>query len=560
MTTMSNTRRGLPLTSSRIEKIFPKLTPAQIDRIAAHGRMRSVQPGEVLIEQGDTSVPFFVVITGEVEIVRPFDAYETLVTVHGSSEFTGEVNMLSGRRSFFRARATKPGKVIELDHQQMLTLVQTDAELSDILMRAFILRRVELIAAGVGDIILIGSTHSASTLRIKEFLMRNGHPYSYIDLERDPDVQNLLDNFKISASEIPVLICRGQLALRNPSNQQIADCLGFNESVDQTHVRDLVVIGAGPSGLAAAVYGASEGLDVLVLETSSPGGQAGSSSKIENYLGFPTGITGQELAARAYLQAQKFGAHMLIDKATRLICDRKPYVIELENGARISTRTVVIATGAQYRKLPLENLSRFEGAGVYYGATFVEAQLCGGEEVIVIGGGNSAGQAAVFLAQTAKRVYMLVRSAGLAASMSRYLIRRIENSPTITLRPQTEIVALEGDNHLNSAYWRNGKTGQTEKHEISHIFVMTGADPNTRWLNGCMALDSKGFIKTGPDLLPEDLGAAGWPLTRPPYLLETSLPGVFAVGDVRGGSIKRVASAVGEGSIAISFIHKVLQE
>lgn len=557
---MSNTRRGLPLTSSRIEKIFPKLIPAQIDRIAAHGRIRSVQPGEVLIEQGDTSVPFFVVITGEVEIVRPFDAYETLVTVHGSGEFTGEVNMLSGRRSFFLARATKPGKVIELDHQQMLTLVQTDAELSDILMRAFILRRVELIAAGVGDIILIGSTHSASTLRIKEFLMRNGHPYSYIDLERDPDVQNLLDNFKISASEIPVVICRGQLALRNPSNQQIADCLGFNESVDQTHVRDLVVIGAGPSGLAAAVYGASEGLDVLMLETSSPGGQAGSSSKIENYLGFPTGITGQELAARAYLQAQKFGAHMLIAKATRLICDRKPYVIEFENGARISTRTVVIATGAQYRKLPLENLSRFEGAGVYYGATFVEAQLCGGEEVIVVGGGNSAGQAAVFLAQTAKRVYMLVRSAGLAASMSRYLIRRIENSPTITLRPQTEIVALEGDNHLNSAYWRNGKTGQTEKHEISHIFVMTGADPNTRWLNDCMALDSKGFIKTGPDLLPEDLGAAGWPLTRPPYLLETSLPGVFAVGDVRGGSIKRVASAVGEGSIAISFIHKVLQE
>jgi thioredoxin reductase (NADPH) len=557
---MSNTRRGLPLTSSRIEKIFPKLTPAQIDRIAAHGRIRSVQPGEVLIEQGDTSVPFFVVITGEVEIVRPFDAYETLVTVHGSGEFTGEVNMLSGRRSLVRARATKPGKVIELNHQQMLTLVQTDAELSDILMRAFILRRVELIAAGVGDIILIGSTHSASTLRIKEFLMRNGHPYSYIDLERDSDVQNMLDNFKISASEIPVLICRGQLALRNPSNQQIADCLGFNESVDQTHVRDLVVIGAGPSGLAAAVYGASEGLDVLVLETSSPGGQAGSSSKIENYLGFPTGITGQELAARAYLQAQKFGAHMLIAKATQLICDRKPYVIELENGARISTRTVVIATGVQYRKLPLENLSRFEGAGVYYGATFVEAQLCGGEEVIVVGGGNSAGQAAVFLAQTAKRVYMLVRSAGLAASMSRYLIRRIENSPTITLRPQTEIVALEGDNHLNSAYWRNGKTGQTEKHEISHIFVMTGADPNTRWLNGCMALDSKGFIKTDPDLLPEDLGAAGWPLTRPPYLLETSLPGVFAVGDVRGGSIKRVASAVGEGSIAISFIHKVLQE
>ena len=560
MTTMSNARRGLPLTSSRIEKIFPKLTPAQISRIAAHGHVRSVQSGEVLMEQGDTSVPFFVVTTGEVEIVRPFGTHETLITVHGPGEFTGEVNMLSGRRSLVRARATKPGKVIELDQQQILGLVQTDAELSDILMRAFILRRVELIAAGVGDIVLVGSAYSAGTLRIKEFLMRNGHPYSYIDLERDPDVQNLLDSFQISASEIPVLICRGQLALRDPTNQEIADCLGFNESIDQTPVRDLVIIGAGPSGLAAAVYGASEGLDVLVLETGSPGGQAGSSSRIENYLGFPTGISGQDLAARAYLQAQKFGARMLVAKATRLICDRKPYVIELENETRISTRTVIIATGAQYRKLPLENLSRFEGAGVYYGATFVEAQLCGGEEVVVVGGGNSAGQAAVFLAQTVKRVYMLVRSTGLAASMSRYLIRRIEKSPTIILRPQTEIIAVEGGDHLDSVYWQNRQTGQTEKHEIRHIFVMTGADPNTSWLNGCIALDAKGFIKTGPDLLPDNLSAAGWSLMRQPYLLETSLPGVFAVGDVRGGSIKRVASAVGEGSITISFVHRVLQE
>jgi thioredoxin reductase (NADPH) len=557
---MSNTHRGLPLTSSHIEKIFPKLTPAQIRRVAAHGHVRAVERGEVLVEQGDTSVPFFVVITGELEIVRPSAANETLVTVHGSGQFTGEVNTLSGRRSFFRMRVTKPGKVIELDHQHMLSLVQTDAELGEILMRAFILRRVELVAAGVGDIALIGSTHSAGTLRIKEFLMRNGHPYSYIDLERDSDVQNLLDSFRISASEIPVLICRGQLVLRNPSNQQIADCLGFNESIDQTQVRDLVVIGAGPSGLAAAVYGASEGLDVLVLETSSPGGQAGSSSRIENYLGFPTGISGQELAARAYLQAQKFGVEILMAKATRLVCDRKPYVVEVESGARISARTVVIATGAQYRRLPLENLSRFEGAGVYYGATFVEAQLCGGEEVIVVGGGNSAGQAAVFLGQTTKRVHMLVRSTGLAESMSRYLIRRIEKSPTFVFRPQTEIVALEGGDHLYSVHWRNGQTGQTEQREISHVFVMTGADPNTRWLNGCVALDAKDFIKTGPDMSPENLSAAGWPLTRQPYLLETSLPGVFAVGDVRGGSIKRIASAVGEGSIAISFVHKVLQE
>ncbi|MGA7006787.1 MAG: FAD-dependent oxidoreductase [Nitrososphaeraceae archaeon] len=557
---MSEARRGLPLTNSRIEKIFPKLTPAQIGRIAAHGRTRSVQPGDVLIEQGDTSVPFFVVITGEVEIVRPFGTNETLITIHGDREFTGEVNMLSGRRSLVRVRASKPGEVIELDHQDLLGLVQTDSELSDILMRAFILRRVELIAAGVGDLILIGSVHSAGTLRIKEFLMRNGHPYSYIDLEQDPDVQNLLDSFQIVASDVPVLICRGQVVLRNPGNQEIADCLGFNESIDQAQVRDLVVVGAGPTGLAAAVYGASEGLDVVVLETSSPGGQAGSSSKIENYLGFPTGISGQDLAGRAYIQAQKFGAKMLIARATRIVCDHRPYIVEVENGNRIPARTVLIATGAQYRKLPLKNLSQFEGAGVYYGATFVERQLCGGEEIIVVGGGNSAGQAAVFLAQTTKRVHVLVRSAGLAASMSRYLIRRIEESPNVILQPHTEIVALEGNHHLESVRWRNSQTGQTEENKIRHVFVMTGADPNTGWLNGCIVLDAKGFINTGPDLSSENLSAAGWSLKRQPYLLETSLPGVFAAGDVRGGSIKRVASAVGEGSTAISFVHKVIQE
>jgi thioredoxin reductase (NADPH) len=557
---MSNTPRRLPLTRAHVEQIFPKLTPAQIRRIAARGHMRAMERGEVLYEQGDRAAPFFVVVSGELEVIRPSGGVETLVTIHGSGQFTGEVGTLSGHRTLFRVRSTKPGKVIELDRQDMRALIQSDAELGEILTRAFILRRVELVASGVGDVVLIGSTHSADTLRIKEFLMRNGHPYSYIDLERDPDVQNLLDSFHLAASEIPVMICRGKVVLRNPSKQQIADCLGFNESIDQTQVRDLVIIGAGPSGLAAAVYGASEGLDVLMLETSSPGGQAGSSSKIENYLGFPTGVSGQELAARAYHQAQKFGAEMLIAKGTRLVCDHKPYVVEVENGARIPARTVVIATGAEYRRPPLENLSRFEGAGVYYGATFVEAQLCGGEEVIVVGGGNSAGQAAVFLAETTKRVHMLVRSAGLVESMSRYLIRRIEETVTIVLRPYTEIVALEGGDHLEFVRWRNSQTGQTEEHKISHVFVMTGADPNTHWLDGCVALDAKGFIKTGPDLSPENLSTARWPITRQPYLLETSLPGVFAVGDVRGGSIKRVASAVGEGSIAISFVHKVLQE
>src|ERR1700694_1614014 len=545
---MTHLTRGLPLTSSRAEQAFPTLTPAQIRRVVAHGNMRAIKPGEVLVEQGDRAGPFFVVASGELEVVRPSGAAETLVTVHVPGQFTGEVNTLSGRPALLRLRAAKTGEVIELDRQRMLALVQPDAELGEILMRAFILRRVELVAAGVGDVVLVGSTHSAGTLRLKEFLMRNGHPYSYIDLERDPEVQSLLDGFRIAAGEIPVVICRGQLVLRNPTNQEVANCLGFNQTIDQTQMRDVVIVGAGPSGLAAAVYGASEGLDVLVLETSSPGGQAGSSSRIENYLGFPTGITGQELAARAFTQAEKFGAQVLMASGKRL------------PGARIPARAIVIATGAEYRRPRLENLSRFEGAGIYYGATFVEAQLCTGDEVVVLGGGNSAGQAAVFLAQTASRVHMLVRSAGLAESMSRYLIRRIEETPAIELRTHTEIVALRGGDHLESITWQNDQTGASEEHAIRHVFVMTGGDPNTHWLAGCIALDEKGFIKTGPDLSPEDLSAFSWPLARQPFLLETSLPGVFAVGDVRGGSIKRVASAVGEGSIAISFVHQVLQK
>jgi thioredoxin reductase (NADPH) len=557
---MSNIRRGLPLTRFRPEQIFPKLTPAQIRRIVAHGHMRAILRDEVLVEQGDSDVPFFVVISGEIEVVRQAGSVETIVTVYDAGQFTGEVNTLSGRRTLFRWRVTKSGEVIELDRQHMLALVQTDAELGEILMRAFVLRRLELVAAGMGDVVLIGSMHSAGTLRIKEFLVRNGYPYSYIDLERDLDVENLLDSFHITASEIPVMICRGEIVLRNPSNLEIASCLGFNDAIDQTKVRDLVIIGAGPSGLAAAVYGASEGLDVLVLETSTPGGQAGSSSRIENYLGFPFGISGQDLTGRAYLQAQKFGAEILIAKCTRLVCEFKPYVVEVENGARIPARTIMIATGAEYRRPPLKNLSRFEGLGIYYATTLVDAQSCDGGEAIVVGGGNSAGQAAVFLAERAKRVHMLIRSDSLAKSMSRYLIHQIEETPTIVLRPNTEIVTLEGGKNLESVRWQNNQTGQAEEHKIGHVFVMTGAAPNTGWLDGCIALDTKGFIKTGADLLPENLNAAVWPLARQPYLLETSLPGVFAVGDVRGGSIKRVASAVGEGSIAISFVHQVLAE
>src|SRR4051794_19391033 len=548
------------ITPERMRLMFPTLTPAQIDRIAKHGTTRAVREGDVVFAAGDRAVPFFVVRTGTVAIVRPSPDGDTLIVTHAAGEFTGESNMLSGRRSLVRAQATADAELLELSRDQLLSLVQTDSEIGELLMRAFIFRRLELIAHGIGDVVLIGSVHSPDTLRVRAFLTRNGHPFTYIDLDRDADVQALLDRFHVAPSEVPVLICRGDVVLRNPSNHKIARCLGFNEAIDETKVRDLVVVGAGPSGLAAAVYGASEGLDVLVLESNAPGGQAGSSSKIENYLGFPTGISGQELAARAHNQAQKFGAELMIaNRAVQLTCSRKPYGIQIEDGPRVPARAVIIATGAEYRRPSFENLSRFEGAGVYYAASAMEAQLCRQEEVFVLGGGNSAGQAAVYLAETASRVHVLVRSSSLASSMSRYLSRRIEENPSIVLHTNAEVEALEGDEHLERVRWRD-TDGTVTVQDVRHVFVMTGALPNTHWLEGCVALDAKGFIKTGPELTAEDLVTAEWPLARRPHLLETSLPGVFAVGDVRGGSMKRVASAVGEGSIAVAFVHQVLSE
>jgi thioredoxin reductase (NADPH) len=545
----------------RIEHIFPTLKAAHIARVSAHGKKREVRAGEVLVEPGGQNLLFFVVISGAMEILRPTTNGEEAVALHQAGQFFGEAGILSGRRSMVRARMREAGEVIEVDRPGLQELIESDSELSEILMRAFILRRLEFIAHGWGDAVLLGTNNSAGTLRIKEFLTRNGYPHSYVDLEGESGVQETLHQFQVTASEVPILICRGRDVLRNPTNQQVADCLGFNEGIDLTKVRDVLVVGAGPSGLAAAVYAASEGLDVLVVESYAPGGQAGSSSKIENYLGFPTGISGQDLAGRAYTQAQKFGAKMMIARgAARLDCGRHPYAVEIEGGARLAARTVIIATGAEYRKLPLENLSRFEGNGVYYGATFLEAQLCANEEAIVVGGGNAAGQAAVFLSQTAKHVQVLIRSGRLADTMSRYLIRRIEESVAITLHTDTELVSLEGNDRLDHVQWSNKLTGVLETRDIRHVFLMTGADPNTRWLAGCLALDERGFVKTGVDLGPADLTSGRWPLTRRPFLLESNLPGVFAVGDVRSGNVKRVASAVGEGSIAISMVHKVLQE
>jgi thioredoxin reductase (NADPH) len=546
---------------ARPEQMFPTLTPAQLARMAAHGRARRVVAGEVLAEPSAQAARFFVVTEGKLEILFQSGPTEQIVKVLGPGQFNGEVNVLAGRRGIARIRAGAPGAVIEVAREDLLSLVQTDGELSEILMRAFLLRRTDIVARGLGDAVLIGSDHSPGTLRIKEFLSRNGYPYVSLDLDRDASVQGILDRFQVGVADVPVVICRCTVVLKNPSNQQIADCLGFNDAVDRTQVRDLVVVGAGPAGLAAAVYGASEGLDVLVLEATAPGGQAGASSRIENYLGFPTGISGQKLAEAAYAQATKFGAQVLIARgATRLACERKPYAVEIGDGQRVPARAVIIATGAEYRRLPLPNVSQFEGQGIYYAATFMESQLCGGDEVAVVGGGNSAGQAAVFLAETARRVHMVIRADGLAETMSRYLIRRIEEHPAITLHVQTEIVGLEGEEHLERLRWRDNRSGRVETQGIRHLFSMTGAVPSTAWLQGCVARDAKGFIKTGPDLSSDDLTAARWPLPRPPHLLETSLPGVFAVGDVRSGSIKRAASAVGEGSIAISSVHQALHE
>ncbi len=552
----------MPLTSSaHAALMFPRLSSAQIARIASRGVIRPITRGEVLIEGGQTNVPFFVVKVGEIEVIRPSALGDLLVAVVQADQFTGDVSMILGRPALMRLRASESGEVAQLTGDQMHALIQTDAEIGEVLMKALLYRRIELVTQEIGDALVIGSAHSAATLRIKAFLTRNGHPFKYLDLDRDADVRDLLDRFRVDPAEIPVVICRGEVVLKNPGNQEIADGLGFNSRIDRAHQRDAVIVGGGPAGLAAAVYAASEGLDALILETSSPGGQAGSSSRIENYLGFPTGISGQELADRGYAQAQKFGAEIMIAKrAAELTCQQDTYCVRLDDGTTISARVVIIATGARYRKPSLANLDRFEGVGVYYSATFMEeAQLGEGGEVIVVGGGNSAGQAAVFLARMGRRVHLLVRADRLSGSMSRYLLRRIEETPAIQVRTRTEIVTLEGDGNLERVQWRDGK-GAVSSHEIKHVFLMTGAEANTGWLNSRVTLDEQGFIKTGPDLTQADLRSAQWPIERAPYLLETSLPGVFAVGDVRCGNIKRVASAVGEGSIAISFVHRVLGE
>src|ERR1700689_1858702 len=536
----------------------PVLTAPQIDRIRPFAKPRQVAEGEVLYRPDDDTPPVFVVLSGAIRILTVMAGEERPGTTYSAGQFSGELLMIAGRRSIYKCQVAEAGALLELSAANLRALIGRDAELSDIFMKAFLARRLSLQETGQGNVVVLGSRYSANTLAIREFLTRDGHPFSYIDLDSDATAQEALDRFGVAISDIPVVICNGALVLRNPSPREGAEALGFNSRIDDSTVRDLVVIGAGPAGLAAAVYAASEGLDVLVIERAAPGGQAGASSKIENYLGFPAGLSGNDLASRAIAQSEKFGARIMVARAVeRLDCGRRPYEVVLDDGEVIFARTILLATGAEYNRPALANIEAFTGKGVYFSATFMEAQFCASEDVVVIGGGNSAGQAAVFLSQSAATVHLLVRGAGLGDTMSRYLIRRIEENSRIQVHASTELNALAGDGHLEGVAWIDKVSGMVSTHPIRHVFVMAGASPKTGWLSGCVALDNKGFIETGREL---EAGAAPlpWPLRRPPYMLETSIPGVFAVGDARSGNVKRVASAVGEGSIVVSLVHQAL--
>jgi len=541
--------------------MFPILTAAQIARLQVHGTHRTIAKGEILAAPGDRNRPLLVVLSGSIEVLQTGIRGEVPVVVHTPGGFSGEMSTLQSIGSVVLSRVREAGEVLAITEEHLRAIVQTDAELSELFMRAFILRRVGLIQSQAGDVILLGSSHSAGTLRLQQFFTRNSYPFVTLDVLTDPSVQALLDRFHVKAQDVPVVLCRGEVVLKNPSNEELAACLGMNQTIDDDRVRDVIVVGAGPSGLAAAVYAASEGLDALVLETGTPGGQAGSSSKIENYLGFPTGISGLALAARARIQAQKFGAEIRTAyTALKLGCDQRPYAVDLGQGTTVRARCVVIATGAEYRQLAIANASRFLGAGIYYAATATEVRRCEMQEVIVVGGGNSAGQAAVYLAGKCSHVHLLVRAKGLLDTMSRYLIRRIEEMPNITLRVQTEITALEGVEQLERVSWRTAPDSIPETHSIGHVFLMTGALPSTRWLAGCIALNDKGFVRTGADLDAAQLMAENRFGARLPQSFETNWPGIFAVGDVRCGSVKRVAAAVGEGSACIQQVHQALHD
>jgi thioredoxin reductase (NADPH) len=537
---------------SRHHQIFPTLSERQVALLERYGERRTLKTGDVLFSQGDRHIPMFAIIAGTIEATRDSVDGSHLLGVHGPGSFTGEVGTLAGRAAVATAHALTDCEVIVIDEESLRALVIAEAELGETIMRAYILRRVAFIQDQQGGVLVIGSSVSGETHRLRHFLSRNGQPFAYFNFAEHPEARELLERYGATEADMPVVITLQGNVLKQPTHRAVADAIGLSpDRLNGGHF-DVVVVGAGPAGLAAAVYAASEGLRVAVLDTKAPGGQAGTSSKIENYFGFPTGISGQALAGRGLSQCRKFGAEVGVPiEALAIECkDAPPFHISLNHDEHVYARAVVVATGARYRKPALDNLENFEGRGVYYSATYMEAAHCGNDEVIVVGGGNSAGQAAVFLSGLARHVHIVIRGDGLNESMSNYLIKRIEAAANITLHVRTQIVELQGETRLEGIKWN--RQGEIEQKTIRHLFLFLGAQPNTAWLGDCVALDKHGFVLTGPDV------STKWASGRPPHSLETSQPGIFAVGDVRSGSVKRVAAAVGEGAAAIQSLHQYL--
>ncbi|MFL5242187.1 MAG: FAD-dependent oxidoreductase [Gemmataceae bacterium] len=538
---------------------FPTLDENQITRLSGctAAAPKSFNDGQVLFAVGQRNMKFFVVKSGAVEIVDYSGDEPKQVTVHHKGQFTGDITHVTGDPAVVSAIARGPCEVLEISGEALRRLLNQCPDLSDIILQAFIARRQLLRqSSDFTGLRVIGSRYSADTFRVRDFLAKNRALFTWVDLEADPQVDRLLKQFGVTEADTPVVACGRRVMLRNPTNRQLADVIGIRQPLQQT-VYDLAVVGAGPAGLAAAVYGASEGLSTVVLEQTAPGGQAGSSMRIENYLGFPTGVTGTELAGRAVIQAKKFGAQLSVPTPVmRLEFDKAYPVLHVDGGETIAAKCLLIASGAEYRRLGVEGCERFEGTGVYYAATPNEVQQCRGADVILVGGGNSAGQAAVFLAQQARKVLLLIRGHDLYKSMSSYLARRIEKVANIELLCNTVIRRMRGDDHLTAVELVNTKTGEERTVETPAVFSFIGAVPRTDWLPPEIERDAKGFVQTGPALAK----SPHWSPLRQPYLLETSRHGVFAAGDVRAASTKRVSSAVGEGAMAVQFVHEYLKE
>jgi thioredoxin reductase (NADPH) len=533
---------------------FPRLDEEQRGRLRAIGEVLPVVPGDILFREGDDTYDFYVVESGAVTIVRGYGGENRVIAVHGHHRFLGELNLLTGSRVTLTAVVRDPGEVIRVPLQALRKLLGQDEEMSNLILRAMLARRSILIEVG-GGVRVVGSRYSQDSRRLREFLGRNRVPYEWVDLEDDEEADALLEAVGVAPSETPVLI-GGADVLRNPSNAELARALGLGARGTPPPLCDLIIIGGGPAGLAAAVYGASEGLDTQAIDAIAFGGQASTSSRIENYLGFPSGISGSELAERASLQARKFGARLTVPAAAvGLRRENHHFTIDLDTGESVHGRTVIAATGAQYRKLDIPELDRWEGIGLYYAATTVEAQTCFGDPVVIVGGGNSAGQAAMFLSRHSSSCTLMIRGDELAKSMSRYLIDEIERRPQVEIVTQSEVVELHGENGLDSVTVRDTASGERRPMEAKALFVFIGASPHTEWLRGAVAVDEHGFLLTGRDI--EDHNLADYGADRP-FFLETSLPGFFAVGDVHSGSVKRVASAVGEGSMAVRLAYQRL--